>query len=410
LNKFSLITLSGAKGSILNTFQLSLNLGQTELESKCTPRNLGGKTLPVFFPFEINAFSNGFIFNRFITGLNQSDFFFHCMAGREGLLDTAVKTSQSGYIQRSLIKHLESIILSYDHSVRFSKGFVNQFIYSKNGCSTMSSELKTNLNWIVQNFCLGKVEGSTIKIPLKKVEIKTNLLMNLKNLQSLPKIDLEKMKSFFKKNQGLRKVINILDNTNIFGKIFLDIFRKNLLVPGEALGVTTGQSIGEPCTQMTLNTFHFAGKLDSNQKTGVPRLKEILLLGSKFPVTPTMSGKINNKVKSNKFSILQMRFKRVKFDDLISCFSSFIEKTKDFEGHIIRFSFQKKFLFKHLLSIRTKTLKKIIENFGTRIKKMFMLYLKRHFKKILDLSNNLINPNDRKFDNQLSKKRLNLII
>ena len=409
LNKFSLITLSGAKGSILNTFQLSMNLGQTELESKCTPRNLGGKTLPVFFPFETNALSNGFIFNRFITGLNQSDFFFHCMAGREGLLDTAVKTSQSGYIQRSLIKHLESIILSYDQSVRFSKGFVNQFIYSKNGCSTMSSELKTSLNWILQNFCSGKVERSKIKIPFKEGLTKTSFFMNLKNLQSLPKIDLDKVKSFFKKNKGLRKIITILNNMDIVGKIFLDIFRKNLLIPGEPLGITTGQSIGEPCTQMTLNTFHFAGKLDSNQKTGVPRLKEILLLGSKFPVTPTMSGKINNKVKSNKFSILQMRFKRVKFDDLISCFSSFIEKNKDFEGHIIRFSFQKKLFFKHLLSIRTKTLKKIIENFGTKIKKKFLVNLKRHFKKVSELSNNLINPNTRKFDNQLSKKRLNLI-
>ena len=60
------------------------------------------------------------------------------MAGREGLLDTAVKTSQSGYIQRSLIKHLESIHLGYDNSVRFSNGKINQFFYSNDGVDKFS--------------------------------------------------------------------------------------------------------------------------------------------------------------------------------------------------------------------------------------------------------------------------------
>lgn len=409
LNKFSIITLSGAKGSTLNTFQLSLNLGQTELESKCTPRNLGGKTLPNFSPFDTSAISNGFISNRFITGINQSDFYFHCMAGREGLLDTAVKTSQSGYIQRSLIKHLESIILNYDQSVRFSKGSINQFIYSKNGCSTMSSDLKNNLNWIVQNFDLDEPLKVQIQFQIEKHSTKNRLSIFLKNFQSLPKIELEKMKFVFKKNESSRKYFKILSNVDLHGKLFIEIFQKNLIVPGEPLGITTGQSIGEPCTQMTLNTFHFAGKLDSNQKSGVPRLKEILLLGSKFPVTPTMSGKIKTRVNSSKFSILQMRFKRVKLDDLISNFSSFIEKNKDFEGQIIRFSFQKKFFFKHLLSIRVKKLKKIIELIRVMLKKIFSIHFKRHLKKILDLDSNLMNLDDKKFCFELSKKRSNLV-
>jgi len=67
---------------------------------------ISGKTLPAFEPFEAESRAGGYIADRFLTGIRPQEFFFHCMAGREGLIDTAVKTSRSGYLQRCLVKHL----------------------------------------------------------------------------------------------------------------------------------------------------------------------------------------------------------------------------------------------------------------------------------------------------------------
>lgn len=409
LNKFSTITLSGAKGSTLNTFQLSLNLGQTELESKCTPRSAGGKTLPVFFPFDFNVCSNGFISNRFVTGITQSEFYFHCMAGREGLLDTAVKTSQSGYIQRSLVKHLESIFLSYDHSVRFSKGDINQFVYSRNGCCSMNSDIKSSINWRIQNF--NNINYSNIDLSSKNKKFHENrdLLIFSKKLQSLPKFESKKLEIVLKKNKMLRKFHPVAKRLEILSQEFTELFYNNLVFPGEAIGIITSQSLGEPCTQMTLNTFHFAGKLSSNQKSGIPRLKEILLLSSKFPVTPTMSGKIQNNVDEKKFSLLQKRFKRIHFNDILTCSSHFIEKNKDFCGQTFRFFLQKNFFYKHLLSLRMDFLKHSIEYFVTKLKKLIKNYSAKNTSKEPCVKQNFVYFKDGEIQIETKKKNLSAL-
>lgn len=119
---FKVMTVSGAKGSPVNVSQISCLLGQQELEGKRVPTMISGKTLPSFLPFETKAGAGGFITGRFLTGIKPSEYFFHCMAGREGLIDTAVKTSRSGYLQRCLIKHLEGLRVDYDHTVRDTDG------------------------------------------------------------------------------------------------------------------------------------------------------------------------------------------------------------------------------------------------------------------------------------------------
>lgn len=138
---------SGAKGSTVNTMQISCLLGQIELEGKRPPLMISGKSLPSFPTFETSPKSRGFIDGRFMTGIQPQDFFFHCMAGREvsflvfitdflsnldafqGLIDTAVKTSRSGYLQRCLVKHLEGLHVNYDMTVRDSDNCVVQVIY-----------------------------------------------------------------------------------------------------------------------------------------------------------------------------------------------------------------------------------------------------------------------------------------
>ena len=73
--------------------------------------------------------------NSYLTGLSPSEFFFHAMGGREGIIDTAVKTSETGYVQRKLVKALEDIMVKYDSTVRDCSGNIIQFVYGEDGNS-----------------------------------------------------------------------------------------------------------------------------------------------------------------------------------------------------------------------------------------------------------------------------------
>lgn len=116
-NGFSNMVFTGAKGSLVNHAQISCLLGQQELEGRRVPIMASGRSLPSFMPFDSSPRAGGYITQRFLTGLKAQEYYFHCMAGREGLVDTAVKTSRSGYLQRCLIKHMEDLVVAYDHTV-----------------------------------------------------------------------------------------------------------------------------------------------------------------------------------------------------------------------------------------------------------------------------------------------------
>ncbi|ORY07249.1 hypothetical protein BCR34DRAFT_470515, partial [Clohesyomyces aquaticus] len=128
-NQMQTMTGSGAKGSMVNANQISCNLGQQVLEGRRVPVMVSGKTLPCFKPFETNVRAGGYVVNRFLTGVRPQEYYFHTMAGREGLIDTAVKTSRSGYLQRCIIKGMEGLRVEYDTSVRDSDGSMVQFLY-----------------------------------------------------------------------------------------------------------------------------------------------------------------------------------------------------------------------------------------------------------------------------------------
>jgi hypothetical protein len=115
-------------------------LGQQEIEGSRMIRTASGKTLPCFRPFDPGARAGGFICDRFLSGLRAQEYYFHCMAGRVGLVDTAVKTSHSGYIQRCLIKNLEALKVQYDATVRDeTDGGVVQFFYGDDGLDPTQS-------------------------------------------------------------------------------------------------------------------------------------------------------------------------------------------------------------------------------------------------------------------------------
>lgn len=108
-------------------------VGQQNVEGKRIPFGFNNRSLPHFSKYDYGPKSKGFVESNYITGLNAEEFFFHAMGGREGLIDTAVKTSETGYIQRRLVKALEDVMVKYDGTVRNSANQIVQFVYGEDG-------------------------------------------------------------------------------------------------------------------------------------------------------------------------------------------------------------------------------------------------------------------------------------
>jgi DNA-directed RNA polymerase beta' subunit len=139
-NRFLMIVNSGSKGTLINISQMISCLGQQNVDGKRIPYGFDSRTLPHYNKFDDSPKARGFIENSYISGLTAPELFFHAMGGRIGLIDTAVKTSQTGYIQRRLIKGLEDIKIEYDMTVRNSKGKIIQFAYGDDGIDTVKVE------------------------------------------------------------------------------------------------------------------------------------------------------------------------------------------------------------------------------------------------------------------------------
>ncbi|KAG5680123.1 hypothetical protein PVAND_009648 [Polypedilum vanderplanki] len=317
-NNLQLMVISGAKGSIVNTMQISCLLGQIELEGKRPPVMINGKSLPSFPIFDCSPKSGGFIDGRFMTGIDPQGFFFHCMAGREGLIDTAVKTSRSGYLQRCLIKHLEGLTVAYDGTVRDSDQSVVQFMYGEDGMDILKSQFLTSkqLPFLVENLDAIKnddeieqlrnqpEDDESMKKHLKKIKSYKKKFgsttqrpaRNLSTKKCPPPLTSKYPPHLFfgAISECAQEILDkyLKNNNDVDKESIHDMFSlksmKSLAEPGEPVGILAAQSIGEPSTQMTLNTFHFAGRGDMNVTLGIPRLREILMMASKNIKTPSM--------------------------------------------------------------------------------------------------------------------------
>eukprot|EP00850_Spirogloea_muscicola_P015142 SM000113S24098 [mRNA] locus=s113:326320:337241:- [translate_table: standard] len=346
-NCMSLMTVTGAKGSTVNANQISALLGQQELEGKRVPRMVSGKTLPCFAPWDPSARAGGYIVDRFLTGLRPQEYFFHCMAGRDGLVDTTVKTSRSGYLQRCLVKNLESLKVNYDYTVRDCDSSVVQFRYGGDALDATKISYLTHFDFLLQNQALLDEQVGRKEVLQQGLDTSTRDLFEARALGDASAQPDEKQQSTTSdkvgregagaaapgkaEQNGISHDIiggqsRVLDEcspgacigavSSAFDgalKSFLAKQRKekgsalrkpstrrkfvtamdlkymlSLAAPGEPVGVLAAQSVGEPSTQMTLNTFHFAGRGEANVTLGIPRLREILMTAAKEIATPIM--------------------------------------------------------------------------------------------------------------------------
>jgi DNA-directed RNA polymerase subunit A' len=271
------MTRAGARGSSLNIGQMAACVGQQSVRGKRILRGYAGRALPHFPDGDPSPRARGFVYNSYQTGLDAIEFFFHAMGGREGLVDTAVRTQQSGYMQRRLINALEHIRLEYDSTVRDSAGDIIQFRYGEDGVDPAKSDhgKAVNVNRLIEQIKLGEEKGEMasaehIKKQLKIVE------------NQLTPILLSQLKANFAKNKLTAKAVTKCTTQTA------EQYKRALMEPGEAVGIVAAQSIGEPGTQMTLRTFHYAGVKEQNVTLGLPRLIEIVD-ARRIPSTPIMT-------------------------------------------------------------------------------------------------------------------------
>ncbi|CAI4308869.1 BFP_1a_G0007390.mRNA.1.CDS.1 [Saccharomyces cerevisiae] len=378
LNNVKQMVMAGSKGSFINIAQMSACVGQQSVEGKRIAFGFVDRTLPHFSKDDYSPESKGFVENSYLRGLTPQEFFFHAMGGREGLIDTAVKTAETGYIQRRLVKALEDIMVHYDNTTRNSLGNVIQFIYGEDGMDAAHIEkqsldtiggsdaafekryrvdllntdhtldpsllesgseilgdlklqvlldeeykqlvkdrkflrevfvdgeanwpLPVNIRRIIQNaqqtFHIDHTKPSdlTIKdIVLGVKDLQENLLvLRGKNeiIQNAQRDAVTLFCCLLRSRLATRRVLQEYRLTKqAFDWVLSNIeaqFLRSVVHPGEMVGVLAAQSIGEPATQMTLNTFHFAGVASKKVTSGVPRLKEILNVAKNMK-TPSLT-------------------------------------------------------------------------------------------------------------------------
>ena len=126
---------SGARGSMLNLTQMAGCVGQQAVRGERINRGYEDRTLAHYEEDDLSAEAHGFVENSYRSGLTPREFFFHAMGGREGLVDTAVRTSKSGYLQRRLINALSELEVQYDGTVRDTSDTVIQFEFGEDGTS-----------------------------------------------------------------------------------------------------------------------------------------------------------------------------------------------------------------------------------------------------------------------------------
>ncbi|VDN04831.1 unnamed protein product [Thelazia callipaeda] len=328
------MAVCGSKGSFINISQMIACVGQQAISGHRPPDGFEDRSLPHFERRQKTPAAKGFVENSFYSGLTPTEFFFHTMGGREGLVDTAVKTAETGYMQRRLVKCLEDLCVNYDGTVRSSVGDIVEFTFGEDGLDPALMESKdggvVDFKHVLEHI------RNTVPHVIEQKELETEELQNLvmdaidlninkknlmfrEQLQSFINEYIKKTEKYYKLSKRCTKHERLASksqcknctNQNFFRQTqikchclsheqalaFVELCAKKLkraiCEPGTAVGAIAATSIGEPSTQMTLKTFHFAGVASMNITQGVPRIKEIIN-GVKLISTPIITAALTN--------------------------------------------------------------------------------------------------------------------
>lgn len=332
---------SGSKGSAINIAQIAGCVGQQNVDGARIAPQFDGRTLPHFKRGDFSDIARGFISSSYLTGLTPAECFFHAKAGREGLCDTALRTAESGYMQRRCIKSMEDIKVEFDGTVRDSDGRVLQFAYGEDNMDAIRLERLALLPYDAALFewpdvdahehaealraelaairadvpvieALIRAHGAYATLPVDVLhelrEARSKHATTLRGTPSPASIAVmtnELVERIERVPGGMSTVLRYHLRTRLASKVLCEegisiealgfaLKRIELTTigarvhPGEAVGIIAAQSLGEPMTQSTLNTFHFTGVSAMRTTTqGLPRFREILG-ATENPATPVI--------------------------------------------------------------------------------------------------------------------------
>lgn len=268
------------------------------------------------------------------------------MAGREGLVDTAVKTAETGYLQRRLVKCLEDLVVHYDGSVRNSINEIVELTFGGDGLDPVHMETKNKpvdllreLNHIraLNQFREQKVlQSKEIIVSANRILLEDQFKTSRDDfrqecLEFMEKVT-EKINSVqtkYKKYPKLAQEMERLTEGHLrtFIEKVNDKYNRAVTEPGTAVGALAAQSIGEPGTQMTLKTFHFAGVASMNITQGVPRIIEIIN-ATKFISTPIITAEIENNTSMEFARKVKSRIEKTTLGEVGFKTSSFCRKSQ----------------------------------------------------------------------------------
>lgn len=395
-----IMAVCGSKGSNLNVSQMVACVGQQIIGGSRVANGFQDRTLPHFPKFSKTPPSKGFVRNSFFSGLSPTEFLFHAMSGREGLVDTAVKTAETGYMSRRLMKSLEDLSCLYDKTVRTSSNLVVQFTYGGDGLDPVDMEgdatpvnfdgtwehcgnLTFNVNdrsllpyevRQVVNQILGERERLLVR-KNNRGEVLRKQYSRLEEVDDAYVDENDPQREFYESlrkylDQKIQKLIEVrveyglergdgedvpmdegdgaLDvvdklakltkrHVEEFLRLCLHKYERSKVEPGTAVGAIGAQSIGEPGTQMTLKTFHFAGVASMNVTLGVPRIKEIIN-ASKTISTPIITACLANDDDERTARIVKGRIEKTLLKDITEYMEDVYTESSAYVGIAIDFN------------------------------------------------------------------------
>ncbi|KAL9592773.1 MAG: hypothetical protein Q9179_006388, partial [Wetmoreana sp. 5 TL-2023] len=376
-----IMATSGSKGSNINVSQMVAVVGQQIIGVKRVADGFEDRSLPHFPKNARQPPSKGFVRNSFFSGLHPTEFLFHAISGREGLVDTAVKTAETGYMSRRLMKSLEDLSTQYDNTVRNGSSHIVQFQYGDDRLDPVDMEARAKPVNFERTYTHAEAitwnDSARTLLPYEIIAICRDLLaQNQERLFRQPlghnkivsksgdhtqdemaesdsvRDYLDTVQDFLHRkahsvaaartklglSQGMAKndrgklrgakskaATVALDRTTkvseatlrTFVEACLQKFEKAQTEPGHAVGAVAAQSIGEPGTQMTLKTFHFAGVAGMSITQGVPRIKEIIN-ASKEISTPVISCELIQQHDVRAARIVKGRIEKTYLRDIVS--------------------------------------------------------------------------------------------
>jgi len=314
-NNFLCMVESGSKGSLINLTQVQACLGQQNVSGMRPVNHWKGRTLPHFKRGDTSPEAKGFVSSSYIQGLSAHEFFFHSQSGREGLVDTAIKTATTGYLERRIMKSLENI-RSLHGSAR-DGGRMISFLYGDDGFDAvrvlrqrwMRFPLHENdseyaqwvedcslLESVPKDVSVAGTDDFYLPIAIHRIIDRHDPgtppdSYDRETLNALIRTMPLLMQAFLRVHLTTARLRSLGVTSDGFRGISMGIERELARVridDGESVGSIAAQSLGERCTQLTLNTFHSCGDSSKNVTLGIPRMEELLNC-SKRIATPFVS-------------------------------------------------------------------------------------------------------------------------